>query len=170
MAQDSDAKRYHDQHWEILDKLSAIKVQIIARLRESLTSGRLAAEGYPPNGPKRRVEAELWPALPRFDWTSSSAFHPKTGLRFDALRIHSGEPARVDKAIRREAETLSKTLRAAVIYILEIWGPGGIPKHLRAKEWLAEIERKAREANQHTPSQRTIQDANVWIRTVRDTL
>jgi hypothetical protein len=108
--------------------------------------------------------------MPILNFNESSAYHRKSGRRFDSIRIFSGQPAKLAGEILKEAETLPPTKRAAVRCILELWGVDGIPTSLSAKEWLPKVQRKAEELDCPIPEYRTTRNARDWIKQVASKL
>ena len=144
--------------------------RIVVRLWKSLASGELIAVGSPPNDIKRGIEKELWPALPKCDWSTSSAYNSKTGRRFDGIRVFSGKPIQSAQALKAKALALPYKQRIAVLCILDLWGAGGIPQHVAEKEWISAIQQRAAELHQNVPAERTIRTAKRWIKKTGETL
>lgn len=166
---DTHPERRRDDRLNIEEQIHRIELAVVARLRNLLSSNELDADGYPVNGERTLIPKELWSVL-KFDFRTSSAFQPNTKRRFDGIRIQSGKPGQLKKAILKKAETLPATFRAAVSAILEIWGPDGIPPNKTAKEWLPQVQAKAKELLLPEPAYRTTKNANDWIREARDAL
>lgn len=161
---ESDDARYQHECLELQDRINRISRVIEARLRRMLSAGDLVAEGIPLNGEKALIDKDLWSALPRLDFRASSAFHPKTGRRFDGIRIVSGQPDRLAAEFLAKAEKLPPKMHAAVRCIVKIWGPGGIPAGVTAKEWLPRIQQKAAELQCASPQDRTVRKAREWMK------